>query len=72
MHTSNLHFHIGSAPANPNYNFYPHVTGDIRNATLIVDGRQVYDKGWLCCQDDPEIKAIVAKYPGRPGIPERF
>lgn len=72
MHSSNLHVHIGSAPANPNYNYYPHITGDIRNATLIVNGAQVYDNGWLCCQDDPEILATAAKYPGRPGIPERL
>jgi hypothetical protein len=72
MHTSNLHFHIGSAGANANYNFYPHITGDIRNADLIVNGKQVYDKGWLCCQDDPDVKAVAAKYPGRPGIPERY
>ena len=72
MHTSNLHFHIGSAPANPNYNFYPHITGDIRNATLIVNDKTVYDKGWLCCQDDPDVQAVAAKYPGRPGTPERL
>ena len=72
MHTSNLHVHIGSAPANPNYYFYPHITGDIRNATLVVNGTTVYDKGWLCSQDDPDIKTVVAKYPGRPGIPEKY
>jgi len=72
MHTSNVHWHIGSAPANPNYNFYPHVTGDIRKTDLTVNGKKVYDNGWLLCQDDPEVAAVVAKYPGRPGIPERF
>ena len=69
MHTSNLHVHLGSAPANQNYYYYPHITGDIRNADLTINGTKVYDRGWLCCQDDPEIRAVAAKYPGRPGIP---
>ncbi|MDR3299200.1 MAG: hypothetical protein LBU43_04170 [Candidatus Accumulibacter sp.] len=72
MHTSNLHWHLGSAGAKEGYNFYPHVTGDIRNSDLIVNGKTVYDKGWLTCQNDPEVAAVAAKYPGRPGIPERF
>lgn len=72
MHTCNLHFHLGSAGACEGYPYYPHITGDIREADLVVNGTQVYDKGWLCCQDDPEVRRIAAKYPGRPGIPERF
>jgi hypothetical protein len=72
MHTSNLHFHIGSAGANANYNFYPHITGDIRNADMIVNGKKVYDRGWLCCQDDPDLKPVLDKYPGRPGIPVKL
>jgi len=48
------------------------VTGDIRTADLTVNNKPVYEKGWLLCQDDPDIKKIVDKYPGRPGIPERF
>lgn len=68
-HTCNLHVHIGSAGALPNYYYYPHITGDVRNADLTVGGVKVYDKGWLCCLDDPEVRAVEAKYPGRPGIP---
>ena len=30
-HPSNMHWHLGSAPANENYNYYPHITADIRN-----------------------------------------
>ena len=71
-HSCNLHVHIGSAGAKPNYYYYPHITGDIRNATLTVGDKLVYDKGWLCCLDDPRVRAIEAKYPGRPGIPPRY
>lgn len=70
-HTCNLHVHIGSAPGNEKYNFYPHITGDIRNATMKVGDMLVYDNGWLCCLDDPDVLAVAAKYPGRPGIPAR-
>ena len=66
---SNVHWHIGSAGGRPGYNFYPHITGDIRNATLKVGDQLVYDRGWLCCQDDPRLAEIMKKYPGRPGIP---
>lgn len=70
-HTSNLHVHIGSAPANESYNYYPHITGDIRRPTLKVEDTLVYDDGYLCCLDDPEVLAVAAKYPDRPGLPGR-
>ncbi len=70
-HTSNLHAHIGSAGANDKYSYYTHITGDIRNATLKVGDTLVYDEGWLCCLDDPEVRSVEAKYPDLPGIPER-
>ena len=71
-HTSNLHVHIGSAGANENYKYYTHITGDIRNATLKVGDQLVYEDGWLCCLDDPEVRRVEAKYPNLPGIPERW
>ncbi len=66
---SNVHWHIGSAGGRPGYNFYPHITGDIRCCSLKVGDTMVYQDGWLCCQDDPRLKDIMQKYPGRPGIP---
>ena len=71
-HTCNLHCHIGSAGANENYPYYIHITADIRNATLKVGDTLVYDNGYLCCLDDPEVRAVEAKYPTLPGIPERI
>ena len=70
-HTSNLHVHIGSAGANENYGYYTHITGDIRHATLTVGDTLVYDNGWLCCLEDPEVQKVAEKYPGLPGIPKR-
>ena len=74
MDCSNVHWHLGSAGGRPGYNFYPHITGDIRNCTLTLEHEDgsieyVYKDGWLCCQDDPRLQEIMAKYPGRPGIP---
>jgi hypothetical protein len=71
-HHSDLHAHIGSAPNNEKYAFYPHITGDLRNPTLTVGGTLVYDQGYLCCLDDPRVKAVADKYPGRPGVPKRL
>jgi len=69
-HHSNVHWHVGSAPANENYNYYPHITADIRNVTLKVNDKLVYDKGYLCCLQDPKVLEVAAKYPDLPGIPE--
>ncbi len=70
-HYSNLHVHLGSAPANDQYPYYPHITGDIRRPTLVVGDTKVYDDGWLCCLDDPRVREVAAKYPDRPTIPAR-
>ncbi len=74
MDCSNVHWHLGSAGGRPGYNFYPHITGDIRNCTLKIEPEgaepvYVYKDGWLCCQDDPRLQEVMKKYPGRPGIP---
>jgi hypothetical protein len=71
-HTSNLHWHVGSAPANENYNYYPHITADIRNATLTVNGKLVYDNGYLECLQDPRVLEVAAKYPDLPGVPGKL
>ncbi len=72
---NDLHWHVGSAGGNPSrgYNFYPHITADLLCPTLTLHKAEgdveVYKDGWLCCLDDPRLKEIEAKYPGRPGIP---
>jgi len=70
-HTSNIHWHIGSAPGNEKYNYYPHITGDIRHPSMVVGSTTVWDKGYLCCLNDPRLAEIAAKYPELPGIPAR-
>lgn len=70
-HTRNLHWHIGSAPGNEKYNYYPHITGDIRNPTMKVGDTMVWEDGYLCCLSDPRLAEVAAKYPGLPGVPAR-
>lgn len=67
-HSSNLHVHIGAPPATPSYPYWMHCTGDIRHPTLKVGDTLVYDKGHLMALDNPLVKAIAQKYPGRPGL----
>ena len=45
-----------------------HVTGDIRHPSLKVGDTVVYDNGHLTALDSPGVKAVQAKYPGRPGV----
>jgi hypothetical protein len=66
-----MHWHLGSAPANEKYNFYPHVTADIRNCTLKIADELVWDNGYMLCQQDKRVLDVAAKYPDLPGIPER-
>ena len=70
-HSSNLHVHIGAPPSTSTYPYWMHCTGDIRHPTLRVGDVLVYDHGYLTAMDNPEVKRVAAKYPGRPGLLER-
>ncbi len=67
-HSSNIHVHIGAPPATPTYPYWMHCTGDIRTATFRVGDTLVHDHGHLTALDHPEVLAVAAKYPGRPGL----
>jgi len=66
-HSSNIHVHIGNTRP-PIYPYWLHITGDIRNATWRVGDTLVHDRGHLTALDHPEVLAVAAKYPDRPGI----
>ena len=69
----NLHVHVGSPKANSQYPYWPHITGDIRNATFRIGDKPMHDGGRLTVLDDPAVLAVAARYPGRPGLgPEPF
>jgi len=67
-HSSNLHVHIGGPPPAKDYPYWMHITGDIRQPTLKVGEKLVYVKGHLTALDDPAVRAVADKYPGRPGL----
>ncbi len=69
-HPTNIHFHIGNVRRRPNWPYMLHLTADIRGATWQVGDVLVHDKGHLCVLDDPEVHAIAARYPERPGLSE--
>jgi hypothetical protein len=70
-HSSNIHFHLGSAPAVEGYPYWVHITADIQHATLRVGDKLAYDNGYLCALDDPDVIEVAKKYPGRPGLPKK-
>jgi hypothetical protein len=67
-HTSNMHVHIGVPETWTSYPYMVHITGDIRTPTFKVGDTVIHDKGYLTALDHPAVKAIAAKYPGRPGL----
>lgn len=75
-HTSNIHVHIGAYEAiSDSYPYRVHITGDIRKATFKIGDTLIHDRGYLTALDHPAVRAIAAKYPGRPGlepIPDQF
>ncbi len=67
-HACNIHFHIGAPPHTKNYPYWMHCTGDIRTGTWRVGDTLLYDRGHLMALDHPEVLAVAAKYPDRPGL----
>ncbi|HVN23275.1 MAG TPA: hypothetical protein VMT71_04850 [Syntrophorhabdales bacterium] len=67
-HSSNIHVHIGAPSATAAYPYWMHCTGDIRNATFRAGDVLIHDRGHLTALDHPAVRAVAAKYPGRPGL----
>lgn len=67
-HSSNIHVHIGAPEATRAYPYWMHITGDIRTATFRVGDSLIHDRGRLTALDHPAVRALAAKYPGRPGL----
>jgi len=70
-HTCNIHMHIGAEHGDKRgYPYWLHITGDIRAPTWKIGGRLVHDRGHLTALDHPEVRAVAARYPDRPGLPD--
>jgi hypothetical protein len=71
QHTCNIHFHIGTLPRGADFpTNMLHLTGDIRQATWKVGDVTVMENGRLKAMEHPDVQAVAARYPDRPGIPE--
>lgn len=70
-HFTSLHLHLGVTPEGSSYPYMLHVTAELQGATLKAGGETVSRAGYLTALDHPEVKAVAARYPGRPGLPER-
>lgn len=69
QHTSNIHFHIGAVPRGSDWpTNLLHITGDIRHATWKVGSVTVMENGHLKALEHPDVLAVAARYPDRPGI----
>lgn len=67
-HASNFHAHVGAPAPTAAYPYWMHCTGDIGQPTFKVGDTLIHDKGRLTTLDDPVVKAVAARYPGRPGL----
>jgi hypothetical protein len=64
----NFHAHVGAPSPTAAYPYWMHCTADIRKPTFKVGDTLIHDNGYLTALDDPIVKAIAEKYPGRPGL----
>ncbi len=66
FHTGAVHMHLGRGGKNFAYNL--HTAAEARGATLVVGNHTLHDNGRLGVLDHPAVRAVAAKYPGRPGL----
>jgi len=66
--SSNINVHIGASPPVPGYPYWMNCAGNIEGATWRVGGAMLLDRGHMTALDEPEVKAVAARYPGRPGL----
>ncbi len=67
-HAGSMHLHLGHVRRTAEYPYMWHITGELRGATWQVGGTAIYDQGRLTSLDHPEVRAVAARYPDRPGI----
>ena len=63
-----IHVHIGAPWPRPEYPYWMHITGDLRDATWKVGDTLIHDRGHLTALDHPKVREIAEKYPNRPGL----
>lgn len=63
-HPNVMHFHLGGSKVKVDYD-YPfmwHISVELENATIYVDGEKLSDAGHLTVLDNPEVRKIASQY----------
>jgi hypothetical protein len=63
-HPSVMHFHLGGSKQVVDYD-YPymwHLSNEIENATIYMDGEKLYDNGHLTTLDDPDLHRFASRF----------
>jgi len=66
FHTASVHMHLGQAGKNASFPFNLHTAAEARGATFKVGSNVLHDRGRLAVMNDPLVKAVAARYAGRP------
>ena len=62
------HIHLGQARRSHDFPFSLHPSPELRGGSWKIGDRQMYDQGRLTVLDQPEVLAVAARYPDRPGL----
>lgn len=68
FHTSSIHMHLGQGRRSHDFPFSLHPSPELRGASWQIGDRLLYDQGRLTVMDHPEVLAVAARYPDRPGL----
>ena len=68
FHPSSIHMHLGQARRSHDFPFSLHPSPELRGGSWKIGDRLMYDQGRLTVLDQPEVLAVAARYPDRPGL----
>jgi hypothetical protein len=68
FHPSSLHLHMGRGGETKSFPYNLHTSLELRGATLTIGNQVVHDNGRLGVEEHPDVQAMVARYPDRPGL----
>jgi hypothetical protein len=67
-HWGSFHFHVGDHRHHEGMPYGTHVSAEFRGGEFRVGGKVLYGNDRLSVADHPDVQAVAAKYPGRPGL----
>ncbi len=62
-HPSVMHFHLGGSIGKEyDYPYMWHLSNEIENPTIYLDGEKLYDAGHLTVLDDPDLRQFASRF----------